>query len=127
MEFVIKVDNFDFHSKIGAVARNPKWATSYKFPAIEKKTKLNNITYQVGRTGVVTPIAILEPVKISGVTISRCTLHNFKELEKKDIRINDFVFVRRAGDVIPEITIPIIENEYKKVKQVYSTNELSIM
>ena len=58
-----------------------------------KKTKLNNITYQVGRTGVVTPIAILEPVKISGVTISRCALHNFKELEKKDIRINDFVFV----------------------------------
>ena len=111
---VIKVDNFDFHSKIGAVARNPKWATSYKFPAIEKKTKLNNITYQVGRTGVVTPIAILEPVKISGVTISRCTLHNFKELEKKDIRINDFVFVRRAGDVIPEITIPIIENDLKR-------------
>jgi len=111
---VIKVDNFDFHSRIGAVARNPKWATSYKFPAIEKKTKLNNITYQVGRTGVVTPIAILEPVKISGVTISRCTLHNFKELEKKDIRINDFVFVRRAGDVIPEITIPIIENDLKR-------------
>ena len=111
---VIKVDNFDFHSRIGAVARNPKWATSYKFPAIEKKTKLNNITYQVGRTGVVTPIAILEPVKISGVIISRCTLHNFKELEKKDIRINDFVFVRRAGDVIPEITIPIIENDLKR-------------
>ena len=111
---VIKVDNFDFHTKIGAVARNPKWATSYKFPAIEKKTKLNNITYQVGRTGVVTPIAILEPVKISGVIISRCTLHNFKELEKKDIRINDFVFVRRAGDVIPEITIPIIENDLKR-------------
>ena len=100
--------------QIGAVARNPKWATSYKFPAIEKKTKLNNITYQVGRTGVVTPIAILEPVKISGVTISRCTLHNFKELEKKDIRVNDFVFVRRAGDVIPEITIPIIENDLKR-------------
>ena len=111
---VIKVDNFDFHKRIGAVARNPKWATSYKFPAIEKKTKLNNITYQVGRTGVVTPIAILEPVKISGVKISRCTLHNFKELEKKDIRINDFVFVRRAGDVIPEITIPIIENDLKR-------------
>ena len=111
---VIKVDNFDFHSRIGAVARNPKWATSYKFPAIEKKTKLNNITYQVGRTGVITPIAILEPVKISGVTISRCTLHNFKELEKKDIRINDLVFVRRAGDVIPEITIPIIENGLKR-------------
>jgi len=111
---VIKVDNFDYHSKIGAVARNPKWATSYKFPAIEKKTKLNNITYQVGRTGVVTPIAILEPVKISGVTISRCTLHNFKELEKKDIRINDYVFVRRAGDVIPEITTPIIENDSRR-------------
>lgn len=111
---VIKVDNFDYHAKIGAVARNPKWATSYKFPAIEKKTKLNNITYQVGRTGVVTPIAILEPVKISGVTISRCTLHNFKELEKKDIRINDYVFVRRAGDVIPEITTPIIEDDSKR-------------
>ena len=111
---VIKVDNFDFHSRIGAIARNPKWATSYKFPAIEKKTRLNNITYQVGRTGVVTPIAILEPVKISGVTISRCTLHNFKELEKKDIRINDYVFVRRAGDVIPEITIPIIEKNIKR-------------
>ena len=111
---VIKVDNFDYHAKIGAVARNPKWATSYKFPAIEKKTKLNNITYQVGRTGVVTPIAILEPVKISGVTISRCTLHNFKELEKKDIRINDYVFVRRAGDVIPEITTPIIEDDAKR-------------
>ena len=111
---VIKVDNFDYHAKIGVVARNPKWATSYKFPAIEKKTKLNNITYQVGRTGVVTPIAILEPVKISGVTISRCTLHNFKELEKKDIRINDYVFVRRAGDVIPEITTPIIEDDSKR-------------
>lgn len=111
---VIKVDNFDYHAKIGAVARNPKWATSYKFPAIEKKTKLNNITYQVGRTGVVTPIAILEPVKISGVTISRCTLHNFKELEKKDIRINDYVFVRRAGDVIPEITTPIVEDDSKR-------------
>lgn len=101
---VIKVDNLALQKELGFTSKFPKWAVAYKFPAIEKVTKIEAITLQVGRTGVITPVAELKPIEVAGATISRTTLHNFDEIESKDIRINDSVIVVRSGDVIPKIT-----------------------
>jgi DNA ligase (NAD+) len=106
---VVKVNNFDFQSRLGAVARFPKWAIAYKFSESMEITKLRDVIVQVGRTGVLTPVAELEPVNIRGATISRATLHNFDEIEKKGIKIGDYVYVKRAGEVIPEVVAPVIE------------------
>lgn len=100
---VIKVDNINLQEEIGYVARDPRWATAYKFPAIQQTTRVLNIIINVGRTGTLNPLAILEPVNIGGVTVSRATLHNEDEIARKDIRIGDTVIVQRAGDVIPQI------------------------
>jgi DNA ligase (NAD+) len=105
---VIKVDSLILQQRLGATSRSPRWAIAYKFEAIQKTTKLVNIDVQVGRTGVLTPVAQLEPVNVGGVRVSRATLHNEDEIEKKDIRIRDMVLVQRAGDVIPEIVKPIV-------------------
>ena len=100
---VIKVDSFALQRRLGEVSRSPRWAVAYKFPAKEATTKIIAITAQVGRTGALTPVALMEPVRIGGVEVKRATLHNQDEIEKKDIRIGDTVVVRRAGDVIPEV------------------------
>ncbi len=103
---VIKVNNFNQQKILGETSRTPRWAIAWKFPEIEKSTKLLDVVVQVGRTGVLTPVAILDPVNIGGATVTRATLHNFDEVKLKDIKIGDTVFVKRAGDVIPEVISP---------------------
>ena len=106
---VIKVDNIYYQNILGFTVKVPKWATAYKFPAQEVETRLIDILFTVGRTGKITPNAILEPVKVAGSTISKATLHNEDNVINKDIRINDKVIIRKAGDVIPEVVRSITE------------------
>lgn len=106
---VIKVDEIDLHDIIGETVKYPKWAIAYKFPPEEVSTKLIDIFYQVGRTGVITPVASFKPVFVQGSLISKATLHNEDYIISKDIHINDTVIIRKAGDVIPEVVKPIIE------------------
>lgn len=100
---VIKVNSVDQQIMLGNIARSPRWATAFKFKAKQAVTKLNGITWQVGRTGAVTPVAELEPVFLAGSTISRATLHNIEEIERKDIRAGDIVRIEKGGDVIPKV------------------------
>ncbi|MGE5238621.1 MAG: NAD-dependent DNA ligase LigA [Chloroflexota bacterium] len=106
---VIKVNSFELQRLLGVKTREPRWAIAYKFPAHQGTTKILDIQGSVGRTGVITPFAILDPVMIGGVTVSRSTLHNWDEMERKDIRIGDTVVVERAGDVIPHVVSVIKE------------------
>lgn len=100
---VVKVDNLQLREILGTTTKVPKWAIAYKYPPERKETTLKDITFQVGRTGVITPMAILEPVKVAGSTISKTTLHNEDFVNEKDLRIGDKVIIQKAGDVIPEI------------------------
>ncbi len=104
---VIKVNDFSLQKRLGAKTREPRWAIAYKYPAHQATTKILDIKASVGRTGVLTPYAIFEPVRIGGVTVTRSTLHNWEEMERKDIRIGDTVVVERAGDVIPHVVTVI--------------------
>jgi DNA ligase (NAD+) len=116
---VVKVNSFSKQRSLGETSKHPRWAISYKFAAKQATTKLNDISVQVGRTGTLTPVAILSPVNVGGVTVSRATLHNFDELKRKDIRIGDWVIVERSGDVIPQVVKSIKEkrkgNEKRKI------------
>lgn len=105
---VVKVNSFALQRQMGYTSRAPRWAIAFKFPPEEKATKLLDITVQVGRTGVLTPVAELEPVSVAGSTVSRATLHNEDEVHRKDVRIGDTVIVRKAGDVIPEVLGPVL-------------------
>jgi len=107
---VIKVDDFAAQQKLGTLSRNPRWAVAWKFPAQQANTKIRDIIVSVGRTGALTPVALLEPIRVGGVVIRRATLHNEDEVRKKDIRIGDTVWVQRAGDVIPEV-VKVVEQE----------------
>ncbi len=107
---VVKVDNLELRKILGTTSKVPKWAIAYKYPPEQKKTKLKDIVCQVGRTGVITPMAILEPVKLAGSTISKTTLHNEDFIKEKDLRIGDQVIIQKAGDVIPEIVKSVKED-----------------
>ncbi len=100
---VIKVDSLALRASLGSTVKCPRWAIAFKFPAEQQKTRLTDIVLQVGRTGVLTPNAVLEPVRVAGSTVSRATLHNLDFIREKDIRIGDMVIIRKAGDVIPEV------------------------
>ncbi len=106
---VVKVNAFSLQQQLGVKTREPRWAIAYKFQAHQATTKVNDIRASVGRTGVITPYAVFEPVRIGGVTVSRSTLHNWDEIERKDIRIGDTVVIERAGDVIPHVVAVIKE------------------
>ena len=106
---VIKVNNFAQREKMGFTAKSPRWAIAYKFPAERKETKLLDIVVEVGRTGTITPTAVLEPIRLAGTTVSRATLHNEDYINEKDIKINDTVLVQKAGDIIPQVVEVIKE------------------
>ncbi len=106
---VVKIDDFALQRHLGVVGNAPRWAIAYKFPAQEKTTTIIDIRTNLGRTGQITPYAVLEPVNIGGVTVRQASLHNFDDLAKKDIRVGDTVVVKRAGDVIPQVIKPILD------------------
>lgn len=114
---VIKVNDFGLQQKLGVKTREPRWAIAYKFQAHQGTTKIKEILGSVGRTGVITPFAVFEPVRIGGVTVSRSTLHNWDEIERKDIRVGDTVVVERAGDVIPHVIMVVKEKRTGKEKK----------
>ncbi|MBI5847076.1 MAG: NAD-dependent DNA ligase LigA [Nitrospirae bacterium] len=117
---VVKVNDFSLQMKLGVRTREPRWATAYKFQAAQNRTIVKEIHGSVGRTGVITPYAVFEPVKIGGVTVSRSTLHNWDELQRKDIRVGDTVLVERAGDVIPRV-VAVIRDRRTGREEVFST------
>jgi DNA ligase (NAD+) len=106
---VLKVDSLQTQDELGFTSKSPRWAVAFKFPSEEQTTVLKDIKLQTGRTGAITPVAVLEPVIVGGARVSSATLHNPDEIKRKDLRINDHVIVRRAGDVIPEVVAPIKE------------------
>ncbi|MFP4478184.1 MAG: NAD-dependent DNA ligase LigA [Candidatus Izemoplasmatales bacterium] len=123
---VIKVNELKYYDEIGYTSKFPKWATAFKFPTEEKETLLNNIEFQVGRTGVIKPVAYLEPVDISGSSVSRATLHNEDFIKSRDIRINDHVIIRKAGEIIPEVVSVIMDKRTGDEKEFEMINECPV-
>jgi DNA ligase (NAD+) len=117
---VIKVNSLTKQKQLGQTSKSPRWAISYKFAAKQSTTILEDIDVQVGRTGILTPVAILKPVEVGGVTVSRATLHNFNDINRKDIRIGDHVLIERSGDVIPQVVKSIVEKRIgsEKIKNI---------
>ena len=107
---VIKLNNLALREKLGTTSKSPRWATAFKFPAQQRTTKVEDILPSVGRTGAITPVAVLEPVEVDGSTVSRATLHNEDELRRKDVKIGDTVVIQKAGDVIPEV-VKVVESK----------------
>jgi DNA ligase (NAD+) len=114
---VLKVNNLSHQELLGNISRTPNWALACKFPPIQEKTKIIQIDVQVGRTGVLTPVAIMEPVNVDGVMVSRATMHNEDDVLKKDVRVGDTVVIQRAGDVIPEVVMVILEKRPQGTKK----------
>lgn len=114
---VLKVDQLQLQEELGEKSRSPRWALACKFPPRQGVSRINDILLSVGRTGVITPVALLEPVELSGVTVSRATLHNWDEIRRKDIRIGDTVLVERAGDVIPAVVKVVMEQRTSAEKE----------
>ncbi len=123
---VIKVDDLGQRRQLGATARSPRWATAYKFAAEQARTKLHGITLQVGRTGVITPVAELEPVFLAGSTIKRATLHNEDEIARLDVRVGDTVIIEKGGDVIPKVSQVVLEERPKDAKVFVMTNSCPV-
>ncbi|MBO8160293.1 MAG: NAD-dependent DNA ligase LigA [Thermosipho sp. (in: Bacteria)] len=115
---VVKVNNFEYYKTLGETAKAPRWAIAFKFPAIKAKTKLIDIEFNVGRTGTITPVAILEPVNLEGTIVKRASLHNFDYIKEKDIRIGDYVYIEKAGGIIPQVVNVIKELRSGKEKEV---------
>ncbi|NQT28847.1 MAG: NAD-dependent DNA ligase LigA, partial [Candidatus Omnitrophica bacterium] len=123
---VVKVNSFDLQKELGATRKSPRWAVAYKFPAQQATTKIEKIEFGVGRTGIITPVAILKPVECGGVRISRATLHNFDELKRLDVRIGDTVLIERAGEVIPKIIKVITSKRQGKEKKIKVPNSCPV-
>ncbi|GAB3043060.1 NAD-dependent DNA ligase LigA [Virgibacillus ainsalahensis] len=120
---VVKVDHLNQQEELGFTAKSPRWAIAYKFPAEEAITKLTDIELSVGRTGVITPTAILEPVKVAGTTVKRASLHNEDLIRSKDIRIGDTVVIKKAGDIIPEVVRVVEEKRVDSLTEYYMPTE----
>lgn len=115
---VIKVNSIEYQNLLGETAKSPRWAIAFKFPAEQVRTKIIDVTVQVGRTGVLTPVAELEPVKLAGTTVKRASLHNFDYIKMKDIRIGDTVLIEKAGEIIPQVVKPVVELREGKEKEI---------
>lgn len=115
---VLKVDNLLQQRKLGFTAKSPRWAISYKYKPESQSTKLKSVTYQVGRTGAITPVAELEPIQLSGTTVKRASLHNANEIERLDLRVGDYVFVEKGGEIIPKVTSVDLARRDKKSKPI---------
>ena len=115
---VVKVNSFDLREILGATSKAPRWIAAYKYPPEQAITKIKKIVLNVGKTGTITPVAHLEPVHLSGTTVSRATLHNFEEMERKDIRLNDYVAVQKAGEIIPQV-VKVLKEKRTGSEQVF--------
>lgn len=113
---VFKVNELSLQDTLGSTVKVPRWEFAYKFPPIEVRTKVKTIEWTVGRTGVVTPTAVMDPVSLAGTTVQRATLHNFEFLKEKDVRVSDFVYIYKAGDIIPEIARVDLKNRNGETK-----------